>query len=67
MLLEQVMSQDPENALITTIGLEKQINSFFRLDNGEIIQRLQQAITDFPEQPDAKSVFLALRSLRNKW
>lgn len=66
-LLEQVMSQNPENALITTIGLEKQINSFFRLDNGEIIQRLQQAITDFPEHPDAKTVFLALRSLRNKW
>ena len=43
-LLEQVLSQDPDNALITTIGLEKQINSFFRLDNAEIIQRLQQSI-----------------------
>lgn len=66
-LLEQVFAQDPNDALITTIGLEKQINCFFRLENTEIIERLQQAIPDFPEHPDAKTVFLALRSLRNKW
>ena len=66
-VLEQVISQDLENAFVTTIGLEKQINCFFRLSNPEIIENLQQAIPDFPKHPDRKTVFLALRSLRNNW
>jgi hydroxyacylglutathione hydrolase len=66
-LLEQVVSQDTNEALITTIGLEKQINCFFRLDSPEIIYNLQRAIANFPSDADPKMVFLALRSLRNKW
>jgi hydroxyacylglutathione hydrolase len=66
-LLDQVISQDPNDALVTTLGLEKQINCFFRLDNQEIIENLRLSVTDFPENPDPKTVFLALRNLRNAW
>ena len=66
-LLEQVVSQDPNHAFITTIGLEKQINCFFRLENKQIKDRGRQAIRDWPKHPDAKTVFRARRSLRNSW
>jgi hydroxyacylglutathione hydrolase len=66
-LLDQVISQDTNNPLVTTIGLEKQINCFLRLDNSEIIANLQHTVTDFPNQPTSKDVFLALRALRNNW
>lgn len=66
-LLDQVISQDPNEALVTTLGLEKQVNCFFRLDNSEIIENLQRSIPQFPENPDPKTVFLALRALLNKW
>ncbi len=45
----------------TTIGNEKSFNSFMRLDNNEIISSLAL------ENPKPKEVFLALRSLRDKW
>ena len=66
-LLDQVIAQDTNNPLVTTIAMEKQINCFMRLDSQEIISNLQSTITDFPAQPEAKDVFLALRALRNHW
>ncbi|MDQ7051137.1 MAG: hydroxyacylglutathione hydrolase [Enterobacterales bacterium] len=45
----------------TTIGLERQFNSFFRLDNKEIIANLN------PEIGDRKAVFIALRKQRDSW
>ena len=66
-LLDQVVAQDTNNPLVTTIAMEKQINCFMRLDSPEIISNLQSTINDFPAQPDAKDVFLALRALRNHW
>ena len=62
-----MISQDTNNPLVTTIGLEKQINCFLRLDNPEIIANLQHSVVDFPNQPTSKDVFLALRALRNNW
>ena len=31
------------------------------------IARLREAFTDLPEQPDAQTVFVKLRELRNSW
>ena len=66
-LLEQVANQDPDNALVSTLGLEREINVFFRLQNPRVIQRLRETDPDLAETMDARGVFLALRSLRNRW
>ena len=66
-LREQVRDQDPGRALVTTLALEKQINTFFRLHSPSVIARLREAFPGLPEQPDAKTVFIKLRELRNRW
>jgi hydroxyacylglutathione hydrolase len=66
-LLKDVENQNEDNALVSTIGLEKQINTFFRLQNPTVIARLREAFSDLPENPDEKTVFLKLRELRNDW
>jgi len=57
----------PEDAHVTTLAEEKQINAFFRLQNSVIVNRLREAFPDMPEQPDPRTVFLRLRELRNHW
>jgi hydroxyacylglutathione hydrolase len=66
-LLADVGDQDPDDALVSTLGLEKEINTFFRLHSPSVIARLREAFPDLPDEPDAKVVFLKLRELRNKW
>ena len=66
-LLSRVAGHDPARSLITTLGEEKQVNTFFRLTSPSVIARLRESFRDLPEQPDAKTVFLKLRELRNKW
>jgi hydroxyacylglutathione hydrolase len=66
-LLDGVKDQDPHDAMVTTLGLEKEINTFFRLQNQTVIARLREALPDFPSDPGPKDVFLALRALRNDW
>ncbi len=66
-LLNKLEDQDPDDALVTTIGLEKDINTFFRLNNPEVIEKLRDKFPDMPPNPDEKAVFVALRELRNKW
>lgn len=66
-LLGEVEGQDPDHALVTTMGLEKQINTFFRLTSPSVIRRLRETFPELPEDPDAKTVFLKLRELRNSW
>jgi hydroxyacylglutathione hydrolase len=66
-LLNQVKDQDPAQALVTTLSLEKEINAFFRLHSPSVISRLQERFPELPENPDARSVFLKLRELRNSW
>jgi len=67
MLLEIYANQDPENAHITTLGEEREINVFFRLRNASIIGRLREAFPEIGSEPDARTVFLKLRELRNSW
>ncbi len=66
-LLNELQGQDPNDALVTTIGREKTINAFFRLQNPQVIERLRDDFPDLPAAPDAKTVFLKLRELRNDW
>jgi hydroxyacylglutathione hydrolase len=66
-LIQKVENQDPNQALVTNIALENEINTFFRLHSPSVIARLQDAFPELPEAPDARTVFLKLRELRNKW
>jgi hydroxyacylglutathione hydrolase len=66
-LLEQLRGQDPNRALVSTLALEREVNTFFRLHSPSVIARLREAFPDLPEQPDAETVFLKLRELRNTW
>lgn len=66
-LLADVEDQDPDNAFVSTLALEREVNTFFRLRNPTVIARLREAFPDMPEEPDAKTVFLRLRELRNAW
>lgn len=66
-LLEQVQGQDPSAALVTTMALEKAINTFFRLNSPSVIVGLRAAFPELPDAPDTRTVFLKLRELRNSW
>lgn len=66
-LLAEIGSQDPDDAMVTTLGLEKGINSFFRLSSPAIVTRLREAFPDLADDPDPETVFLCLRELRNSW
>jgi hydroxyacylglutathione hydrolase len=66
-MLEEVRGQNPARARVTTLALEKEINTFFRLHSPSVIAKLREAFPDLPDQPDPKTVFVKLRELRNKW
>src|SRR5205807_1140943 len=65
--LEEARRHDPAAARVTTLGEEKRINTFFRLQNPKVIARLREAFPEIGERPDARTVFLKLRELRNRW
>jgi len=66
-LLKEVDNQDLNAARVTTLGLEKEVNTFFRLHSPSVISRLRERFPDLDENPDAKTVFVKLRALRNDW
>ena len=66
-LLDEVGGQNPDAPLVSTLALEKEINTFFRLHSPSVIARLREAFPDLPEAPDPQTVFLKLRELRNTW
>ena len=53
--------------LVTTLGQEKEVNTFFRLQNPEVIEQLRLRFPEIGASPDSKTVFLKLRELRNSW
>lgn len=80
--LDFTLDREPDNAraaalrrevsqakkpFITTIGLEREVNTFLRLTNKTVIRRLRDRFPDMPEQPSPKEVFVGLRALRDKW
>ncbi|HNP37470.1 MAG TPA: hydroxyacylglutathione hydrolase [Woeseiaceae bacterium] len=66
-LLAEVAAQDPNDALITTMGQEREINVFLRLDSPAVIAQLKDMLPDPDAPPDRRTVFLKLRELRNRW
>jgi hydroxyacylglutathione hydrolase len=66
-LRDQLRGQDLNRPLVTTLALEREINTFFRLKNPSVIARLREAFPDLPPQLDDRTVFMKLRELRNTW
>jgi hydroxyacylglutathione hydrolase len=66
-LLARVKAHAASDAPITTLGQEKQVNTFFRLASPTVIARLRAAFPEIGARPDARTVFLKLRELRNRW
>ncbi|MES2942110.1 MAG: hydroxyacylglutathione hydrolase [Pseudomonadota bacterium] len=66
-LLPKVTGHDPAQSVVTTLFEEKQHNTFFRLNKPGIIAALRERLPDLPAEPDDKTVFTALRTLRNSW
>ena len=60
-------SSDPEKSLVTTLEMEKEINTFFRLTSFSVIKRLKETFPNMSEKPSQKEVFIKLRELRNRW
>jgi len=65
--LPVVTGHDPARSAVTTLAEEKRFNTLFRLTSPSLIAKLRESFPDLPEQPDAKTVFLKLRELRNTW
>jgi hydroxyacylglutathione hydrolase len=66
-MLSDFEDQDPDDALVTTIGQERDINTFFRLDSPSVIAKLQEQFPEIGDSPAPRTVFLKLRELRNSW
>lgn len=65
--LNKYENQDPDRALITTMAMEKEMNTFFRLDSPAVIGRLTEQYPEMGDSPSPRDVFLKLRELRNSW
>ena len=66
-MLDKVKGQDTANAFVSTLALEREINTFFRRSNPGVIAKLRETFPDLPDRPDERTVFLKLRELRNSW
>ena len=66
-MLDRYRDQDPDDALVTTLAQEREINTFFRLDSPSVIVRLVEQFPEIGDSPDQRTVFLKLRELRNSW
>ncbi len=55
-LLDRLAGQDPAHAFVSTLAVEREVNTFFRLSSPSVIARLREV---YPE--------LKLRELRNTW
>jgi hydroxyacylglutathione hydrolase len=66
-MLPTVAGHDPASSVVTTLADEKRVNTFLRLASPTVIAKLRERFPDLPERPDARTVFVRLRELRNKW
>ncbi|HEY5643333.1 MAG TPA: hydroxyacylglutathione hydrolase [Woeseiaceae bacterium] len=66
-MLERYRDQDPDEALVTTLAQEREMNTFFRLQSPSVIAKLVAEFPELGDRPDSKTVFLKLRELRNDW
>ena len=65
--LPRVDGQDAALAPVTSLRDEKRFNTFLRLGSASLIAKLREVFPELPERPDAKTVFVKLRQLRNSW
>lgn len=66
-LAQGVTGVDAEQMPVLTLGEEKQVNVFFRLEEPEIIAGVKRARPAMMAEASPRAVFLALRDLRNRW
>ncbi len=66
-MLDKLTGQDPNSAYVSTLEVERAINTFFRLTSLTVIAKLREAFPDLPDNLDPRTVFLKLRELRNTW
>jgi hydroxyacylglutathione hydrolase len=66
-LLNSIKENFEPGSVITNLAMENNINTFFRLSNNIIIDKLREDFPELPSNPSQKEVFLLLRQLRNKW
>jgi len=66
-LLDQVNGQSPDDAYVSTLATEREVNTFFRLTSPSVIAALRERFSDLSDKPDPREVFLKLRELRNDW
>ena len=66
-LLAEIEAEDPERQRVSTLGLEREINTFLRLESLKVIEGIRELFPEHGEAPDDRSVFLSLRKLRNEW
>jgi hydroxyacylglutathione hydrolase len=66
-LLAQVSAQDMNNAYVSTLSVEHEVNTFFRLGSQQVVAELRKSFPDLSDQPNELTVFTKLRELRNSW
>ncbi|MDY6932956.1 MAG: hydroxyacylglutathione hydrolase [Spirochaetota bacterium] len=66
-MLDKVKDQNPNKPFITTLKMEKDINTFFRITSPTIVANLSKKFPDISNNPSPKDVFVKLRTLRNQW
>jgi hydroxyacylglutathione hydrolase len=66
-LIGEVRNRDAAEAPVTTLAIEKEVNTFFRLQSPTVIRKLRESFPELPDAPSPKTVFLALRELRDQW
>jgi hydroxyacylglutathione hydrolase len=66
-LLAQVNGQDMNHAYVSTLSVEQEVNTFFRLGSEQVVAELRKNFPDLSDQPDELTVFTKLRELRNSW
>ena len=66
-MLGKLQGQDPNAAYVSTLAVERTINTFLRLASPGVIAKLRESFPGLDEKPDARTVFLKLRELRNSW
>jgi hydroxyacylglutathione hydrolase len=66
-LLDRLAGQDPAHAFVSTLAVEREVNTFFRLSSPSVIARLREVYPELPDAPDPRTVFVKLRELRNTW
>lgn len=65
--LQRCEGVDAEHRPVLTLGEERAINSFFRLDEATVRTGLAALVPAICDDSSERAVFLALRELRNSW